>query len=108
MLGHACLRTLQFIRAPSLLHDHHQLENAIGVRPRAEQPQWEQRLPASVQRWLYRFSLERGYLDSLLERFIARPFMILFTRFDRWERRWANLLEGRKAPEVTEIVDEPL
>jgi NAD(P)H-quinone oxidoreductase subunit 5 len=25
LLGHACLRTLQFLRAPSLLHDHHQL-----------------------------------------------------------------------------------
>jgi NADH-quinone oxidoreductase subunit L len=32
LLGHACLRTLQFLRAPSLLHDHHQLENAIGSR----------------------------------------------------------------------------
>ena len=35
MLGHACLRTLQFIRAPSLLHDHHQLENAIGALERS-------------------------------------------------------------------------
>jgi len=108
MLGHACLRTLQFIRAPSLLHDHHQLENAIGARPRAEQAQWEQRLPARAQRWLYRFSLERGYLDSLLERFIARPFMALFSGFDRWERRWANLLEGREppAPEAAETVND--
>ncbi len=30
LLGHACLRTLQFLRAPTLLHDYHTLENAIG------------------------------------------------------------------------------
>src|SRR5579883_1349262 len=30
LLGHACLRTLQFVRAPTLLHDYHTLENAIG------------------------------------------------------------------------------
>ena len=32
LLGHACLRTLQFLRAPTLLHDYHLLENAIGDR----------------------------------------------------------------------------
>lgn len=94
LLGHACMRTLQFIRAPSLLNDHHQLENAIGSRPREERPQWEQRLPESARLWLYRFSLERGYLDSLLDRFVARPFVILFRGFDTLERRWARLLEG--------------
>ena len=30
LLGHACLRALQFLRAPTLLHDYHTLENAIG------------------------------------------------------------------------------
>ena len=94
LLGHACLRTLQFLRAPSLLHDHHQLEDAIGVRPREEKAQWEQRLAPSTQRWLYRFALERGYLDSLLERGVARPFLSLFLAFDALERRWAILLEG--------------
>ena len=30
MLGHACLRTLQFLRAPSLLLDYRMLEDAVG------------------------------------------------------------------------------
>ena len=30
LLGNACLRTLQFLRAPTLLHDYHLLENALG------------------------------------------------------------------------------
>jgi NADH-quinone oxidoreductase subunit L len=95
LLGHACLRTLQFLRAPSLLHDHHQLENAIGSRPREEGKIWEQRLPLRMQIWLYRFSLERCYLDTMLERFIARPFVALFRWFDKLERSLEGLIEGR-------------
>src|SRR4029077_7159670 len=30
LLAHACLRTLQFVRAPTLLQDYRTLENAIG------------------------------------------------------------------------------
>ncbi len=102
LLGHACLRTLQFLRAPSLLHDHHQLENAIGSRPREEGVMWEQRLSPKMQLWLYRFSLERGYLDTLLEKFVARPFVALFRGLDELETKWAKLLDGeskaKKAP----------
>lgn len=101
LLGHACLRTLQFLRAPSLLHDHHQLENAIGSRPHEEGVLWEQKLPLSTQRRLYRFALERGYLDSLLEKCIARPFVAFFRGLDTLETKWARLLDGEtKAKEA--------
>jgi NADH-quinone oxidoreductase subunit L len=99
LLGHACLRTLQFLRAPSLLHDHHQLENAIGTRPRDPAPEWEQHLPAAVQRALYRFSMERGYLDSLLDRVIARPFVRVFGGMDRLERSCDKFLNGPDDPD---------
>ena len=94
LLGHACLRTLQFLRAPSLLHDHHQLENAIGSRPREEGEMWEQRLPARLQQKWYRFALERGYLDSCLEKWVARPFVGLFQKLDAQEQRWADFING--------------
>ncbi|MBE7494021.1 MAG: oxidoreductase [Verrucomicrobiaceae bacterium] len=101
LLGHACLRTLQFLRAPSLLHDHHQLENAIGSRPHEEGVLWEQKLPLSTQRRLYRFALERGYLDSLLEKCVARPFVAFFRGLDALETKWARLLDGEtKAKEA--------
>src|SRR5205085_6570062 len=32
LLGHACVRTLQFVRAPTLLQDYRLLENALGER----------------------------------------------------------------------------
>jgi NAD(P)H-quinone oxidoreductase subunit 5 len=104
LLGHAAMRTLQFLRAPSLLHDHHQLENAIGARPGEEPREWERRLPGGMQRWLYRFSLERGCLDLVLERFIARPFVALFRRLDRIEQRWSGAIEGA-SPSSASAVD---
>ncbi|MEQ1851844.1 MAG: proton-conducting transporter membrane subunit, partial [Chthoniobacteraceae bacterium] len=94
LMGHACLRTLQFLRAPSLLHDHHQLENAIGSRPRAEGVMWEQRLPPGLQRWLFRFSLERGFLDAMLDRFVARPFVAFFRKLDAIDSAVSRMIEG--------------
>ncbi len=32
IIGHACLRTLQLLRAPTLLTDYHAMENALGER----------------------------------------------------------------------------
>src|SRR5439155_12686797 len=61
ILGHACLRTLQFLRAPTLLHDYHLLEDAIG-----EHLSHQERSTGRFRAWLYRFALERGYLDALL------------------------------------------
>lgn len=101
LLGHACLRTLQFLRAPSLLHDHHQLENAIGARPRDEAISWEQRLSPDLQQRLYRFALERGFLDSLLDRYFARPFVALFQYLDRLEQSWNRRLDGEAPSPAT-------
>jgi NAD(P)H-quinone oxidoreductase subunit 5 len=96
LLGHACLRTLQFIRAPTLLHDYHQLENAIGTHlPSAG------RLPTSS--WLYRFALERGYLDVLLTEWIVNPFVRLFRACDGLERRWTDFLTGGASRESDRV-----
>jgi NAD(P)H-quinone oxidoreductase subunit 5 len=95
LLGNACLRTLQFLRAPTLLHDYHLLENAIGEHlPRAGQPLG--RLAAGRFRtWLYRFALERGYLDALLTEYVVAPFTRLLRGCDGLERRWTAWLSGQ-------------
>lgn len=90
ILGHACLRTLQFLRAPSLLRDYHTLENAIGDRlpdPKTQSARWGD--------WFYRLSLERGYFDSLLTKYLVRPFVSVFEWCDAMERCWTDLLAGR-------------
>lgn len=103
ILGHACLRTLQFVRAPTLLHDYHMLENAIGEHlPRGAAP-WAN----SAHRWrdwLYRLALERGYLDAILRDYVAGPFVRLLHRFDALERRWTDYLAGGQSREAEELV----
>jgi len=100
ILGHACLRTLQFVRAPTLLQDYRQLENAMGSRLPSVVHSWERNLPQGLRIWLYRFALERGYLDSWLEDYLVRPFLAMLQSFDWLERRWASLLSGEQPPAV--------
>jgi NADH-quinone oxidoreductase subunit L len=45
ILGNGCLRTLQFVRAPTLLQDYRQLENAIGDRLPRLSGFWDSILP---------------------------------------------------------------
>ena len=74
------------MRAPSLLHDYRVMENAIGDKlPRAGRP---------AGLWAYRFALDRGHLDALLNEYVARPFVALFRLFDRLEGKWAGWLNG--------------
>src|SRR5205823_14894233 len=54
LLGNACLRTLQFIRAPTLLHDYHLLENAIGEHLPRSGEIVSRLAPGRFRRWLYR------------------------------------------------------
>ena len=98
ILGHACYRTLQFLRAPTLLHDYSLIENAMGQRVRNSQGSFDaSRVRPGLSRWLYRFSLERGYLDALLTDYIVRPMLGLFRTCERWERQWTALLSGRRS-----------
>ncbi|MFO0878593.1 MAG: proton-conducting transporter membrane subunit [Gemmataceae bacterium] len=101
-LGHACLRTLQFLRASSVLRDQHSLENALGKRltgPPRKSLDW---IPASLRRWVYRFALERGYLDAFLGDYIARPFLNLFRWCDALERRAIRHMDTQSSPVVVE------
>jgi NAD(P)H-quinone oxidoreductase subunit 5 len=117
LLGHACLRTLQFIRAPTLLHDYHLLEGALGARP--PRPGGPLRLaPGRFRTWLYRFALERGYLDALLDEYVVTPFVRVFRWCDAQERRWTDFLtrgpraagrhpSGGSAPRELDEVEPP-
>jgi NAD(P)H-quinone oxidoreductase subunit 5 len=113
IIGHAILRTLQLLRAPTLLHDYHALENAIGAHLPQGQSGWVKWLPGDLEMRLYRFSLERGYLDALLHEYIVRPFVALFCWCDRLERSWTNFLsqtdsrESDRVPLVTPAEDSP-
>ncbi len=99
ILGHACLRTLQFVRAPTLLQDRRNLENAIGEHLPRTPGFWERRLSERTRTRLYRFAIERGYLDSILNDFIVAPLLRVFRVCDGLERRWTDFLTGGKSRE---------
>jgi len=107
IIGHACLRTLQLVRAPSLLRDYTQLENAIGDHLSHAEPRSQAMLPARWNHRLYRFAYERGFLDALLDTYIIDPFFTILRACDAAERRWTDLLAGSHSRESDEV-EHPL
>ena len=113
ILGHACLRTLQLLRAPTLLQDYRSLENAIGDHLPTDAGAFEQLVPQRVRSAVYRLAYERGWLDSLINAYLVRPFMGLFHWCDRMERRWVVMVGGgqprsRDLPADLDAVEESL
>jgi NADH-quinone oxidoreductase subunit L len=87
LAGHACFRLLQFLSAPNVLHDLHGMESAIGDRPPQARSYLETVTSNRARRLLYLVALERGFLDSILDRVVVEPFGRLagrLTRLDQW------------------------
>lgn len=99
IIGHACLRTLQLVRSPTLLQDYRTLENAIGGHLSMEDDPLLRGLPDAWRERLYRFGLQRGYFDALIDNGIIAPFVHIFEWCNRQELRWAETLSGVK-PDV--------
>lgn len=95
LVGNACLRTLQLLRAPSLLHDYHQIENAIGgqMEPQLGGP-WVRRFPRGAVVSLYRLGYERGWFEHLAGRLFLDPARRVLLSLERLERRWVAWLSG--------------
>ena len=79
MIGHAVVRTLQFLRAPSMLHDYHRIHAAAGGHLGKTGQHYVGLLPEGVRNWLYNIAVERGYYDALLDRLVAGPVVRLAT-----------------------------
>jgi NAD(P)H-quinone oxidoreductase subunit 5 len=107
ILGHGCLRTLQFLRAPTLLLDYRTLENAIGSSLPQTEGSLERRIPARLHVWFYRLALERGYLDACLDNFLVRPFVKALHVCDVLERRWTDFLSGSQSRESEQLKPTP-
>ncbi|MBI3554536.1 MAG: oxidoreductase [Elusimicrobia bacterium] len=89
MVGNACYRLLQFLSAPNILHDIHELENDLGGSiAQAGAP------AGASARWLYLLALERGFLDGMIERCIVQPVAQAVSRLDRLDRRLCGSLPG--------------
>ncbi|NOT59156.1 MAG: proton-conducting membrane transporter [Acidobacteria bacterium] len=93
IVGHALLRTMQFLRAPSLLHDHHRLHAAAAGHLSETGKHFEKLLPPNIQHWLYRLALDRGHHDNFLDRLVIAPVVRLARKLQRIEAK----LIGEKA-----------
>lgn len=107
IMGHACLRTLQLLRSPSLLLDYNQMENALDSSLPRKASAFSRLLPTSVQRWGYRFGFDRGFMDILLDNWIVGPVIGLFRWSDRLERRWTDWLSNEPSRESDTIALHP-
>lgn len=81
ILGHAFVRTLQFLRSPSMLHDYHRMHSAIGGEVSPTGKHLEDLLSDRTQQWLYRWALDRGHLDTILDRWFLYPLLQLSRLF---------------------------
>ncbi|MCB9869526.1 MAG: NADH/ubiquinone/plastoquinone (complex I) [Planctomycetes bacterium] len=91
--GHATIRSLEILRSPSLLHDHHHLEQAVGRQVPRTPFHIERLVPNAFRPWMYRHALERGYFDSLL-RLVVHGFMRVMRGVDRIDRWWTGKVVG--------------
>lgn len=88
IVAHACLRLLQFLSAPNVMHDLHELEDRAGARV-------VHGAPRGLPPWLYLFALERGFVDALLDRMLVRPFFAVTGWLDRLDRRLVGAPDER-------------
>lgn len=90
-VGHAGYRTLQILRAPSLLHDRVHLEQMLGhhVSPAIYEKNHQYLI---LPKTLYRHALERGGFDSLLRHQLVGNIQRLMCRLESIEHRVSGLL----------------
>jgi len=86
ILGHATVRTMQFLRAPSMLHDYHQMHSAIGGEISPTGRHLEGMLPEGVKLWLYRWAFDRGHLDTILDRWVVHPLLEVSKAFAKLDQ----------------------
>ena len=103
ILGHATVRTLQFLRAPSMLHDYHQMHSAMGDQLTPAGNRLEDLLSARAQLWLYRWALDRGHLDTILDRWVVLPLIQLSRLFQKLDD--LGLQEPVVRPEKVALVE---
>jgi NADH-quinone oxidoreductase subunit L len=92
--GHALIRTLQFLRAPSMLHDYHRVHAAAGGHLGTTGAHFEALLPPPAQSWLYRLALDRGHHDTFLDRFVVGPVLQVARWMQRFEAKWIEYFGG--------------
>jgi len=95
IIGHASLRTYQFLRAPSSFAYYKSLEESLGRTDlNKHSPKGRMANTGPLSLAIYSFALNRGGMDSMLEKFITKPFVQMFKLADIFEKKWGSILAG--------------
>ena len=86
LIAHATLRYYQFLRTPSVLQDALKRRVALGATQADESAARWELLGLPLRRFLYRLAIERFEVEAALERWIARPALLVSRRLDALER----------------------
>jgi NADH-quinone oxidoreductase subunit L len=107
LAGHACFRLLQFLSASNVLHDLHGIENAIGERPTQARSYLDLLSSKRLRRAVYLIALERGFLDSIIDRVVVTPFVRAANYLTQVDRLLCQaVMSGPKTIEAGEDRDE--
>lgn len=90
IIGHAMVRTMQFLRSPSMLSDYHRVHAAAGGRVGATGEQYDSLLSKPVQVMLYRIALGRGFYDAIVDRFLIAPTRAVAKALSVFEPEWVK------------------
>jgi NADH-quinone oxidoreductase subunit L len=96
IIGHAAIRTLEILKSPSLLHEHHHLEQAMGRQLPRTGGHLERLVPQASQPRLYRLALERGGFDAFLKERVVGTALEALRAIDRLDRAWFDRLARPK------------
>ncbi len=92
LLAHSLLRFYQFLRTPSTLQDALQRRRAGSSRPFEAGEE-----SSSLQRFLYRLAIERFAIESVLDRWVARPMLSAARTLGQVEESVVAWLSGEAA-----------
>lgn len=90
IIGHAMVRTMQFLRSPSMLSDYHRVHAASGGQVGATGEQYDSLLSKQVQVMLYRIALGRGFYDAIVDRFLIAPTRVVARALSVFEPEWVK------------------
>jgi NAD(P)H-quinone oxidoreductase subunit 5 len=90
VVGHAVVRTMQFLRTPSMLSDHHRVHAASGGNFGTTGGQYESLLPRSIHFALYRIAFGRVFYDVVVDRFLIAGTRGISSGLARLEPKWAR------------------
>jgi NADH:ubiquinone oxidoreductase subunit 5 (subunit L)/multisubunit Na+/H+ antiporter MnhA subunit len=96
IFSHAIIRTFQFLRSSSLMQDF--LDNPLIYENSVVKTgvQYEKVFGEKLQNFLYYFSLDGFYLDTLITRFILNPIFGLSSFLNQFEEKYCGSLNKNK------------